>query len=90
MAFYLVDMRERVIQRVTEKCGKYVGADNARYFLVQAGSKKMAWALAIRANDPAAYAQCDSCGHRFCPLCEECSLSQRYSDYWICHGCGAL
>lgn len=87
MAFYSVDVRDRVIQRVTQK---YISTDNARFFLVEAGSKKMAWAKAIRATDPVDSAECDSCGHRYCQICEECSLSQRYSDYWICHSCGAL
>jgi len=87
MAFYSVDVRYRVIERVTRK---FVGADNARFFLIEAGSKKMAWAKAIRATDAEDSAECDSCGHRFCRVCEECSLSQRYSDYWICHSCGAL
>jgi len=35
-------------------------------------------------------ADCDSCGHRCCAVCEASSLSQQYSDYWICHICGAL
>jgi hypothetical protein len=87
MAFYMVDLHERIIQRVT---GKYVGADNERYFLIEAGSKKMAWAMAMRKTDAVDRNECDSCGHPFCRLCDECSLSQRYSDYWICHSCGAL
>ena len=87
MAFYSVDVRDRVIQRVTQK---YISADSARFFLIEAGSKKMAWAKAIRATDAVDSAECDSCGHRYCHICEECSLSQRYSDYWICHSCGAL
>ncbi len=87
MAYYAVDVRDRLIQRVTQK---YVSADSARFFLIEAGSKKMAWAKAMRAADTSNSADCDSCGHRYCPTCEECSLSQRYSDFWICHRCGAL
>ena len=87
MAYYMVDVRDRVIERVTEK---FAGANNARYFLIEAGSKKMAWAMAMRATDAVDGAECDSCGHRYCHQCEECSLSQRYSDYWIGHSCGAL
>lgn len=34
MAFYVVDVRDRVIQRVTKK---YAGADNARYFFYRSG-----------------------------------------------------
>jgi len=87
MAFYAVDVRDRVIQRVTQQ---YIGADNKRYFLIQAGSAKLAWAKAARVSSVIGSADCDSCGHGCCSICEECSLSQQYSDYWICHDCGAL
>jgi hypothetical protein len=87
MAFYAVDVRDRVIRRVNEQ---YVGADNKRYFLIEAGSAKLAWARAARVSCAMGSADCDSCGHRCCRVCEECSLSQQYSDYWICHNCGAL
>ena len=87
MAFYSVDVRDGVIERVSQK---FVGADNTRFFLIEAGSKKTAWAKAIRATDAVGGAACESCGHHYCNICEECSLSQRYSDYWICHSCGAL
>ena len=43
MAFYAVDVRDRVIQRVTHK---YDQADNKRYFSIEAGSAKQAWAKA--------------------------------------------
>jgi len=87
MAFYAVDVRDRVILRVTQQ---YIGADNTRYFLVEARSAKLAWAKAVRASGVAGCADCDSCGHFNCSICQEWSLSQRYSDYWICHSCGAL
>lgn len=87
MAFYAVDVRDRVIHRVTQQ---YISADNTRYFLIEAGSAKLAWAKAVGASGVAGSADCDSCGHRWCSNCEDCSLSQRYSDYWICHSCGAL
>jgi hypothetical protein len=87
MAFYAVDVRDRVIQRVTQH---YNGADNTRYFLIEAGTAKLAWAQAVRASDPRGSVDCDSCRHRHCEACEDCSLAQRYSDYWICHICGAL
>jgi hypothetical protein len=87
MAFYAVDVRDRVIQRVTQQ---YNGADNTRYFLIEAGSAKLAWAKAVRASDAISHAGCDSCHHRYCSICEDCSLTQQYSDYWICHSCGAL
>ena len=87
MAFYAVDVRSRVIQRVTQQ---YRGADNTRYFLIEAASAKLAWAKAMRASDTPGSAECDSCAHHYCQSCAECSLSQRYSDYWICHSCGAL
>ena len=87
MAFYAVDVQDRVIQRVTQK---YLGADNIRYFLIEASSAKLAWAKAIRASDVDGGADCGSCRHRYCSICKDCSVRQEYSDYWICHGCGAL
>lgn len=87
MAFYAVDVRDRVIERVTEE---YNGMDNKRIFLIEAGSANQAWAKAGRALEPVGSAVCSSCRHRYCRVCEECSVSKRYSDYWICHCCGAL
>jgi hypothetical protein len=87
MAFYTVDVRDRVIRRVNQR---YNGADNARYYLIEAGSAKLAWAKAVRILGVRGRADCDSCRHLYCSICAECSLSQRYSDYWICHSCGAL
>lgn len=87
MACYAVDVRDRIIQRVTEH---YIGADNKRNFLIQAGSSKLAWAKAARASRVIGRKDCDSCGHSCCSICEEWSLSQQYSDYWICHCCGGL
>jgi hypothetical protein len=87
MAFYAVDLRDRVIQRVTQQ---YHGVDNKRVFLIEAGSAKQAWAKASRASSPIGSADCDGCGHRYCGACEECSVTKRFSDYWICHRCGEL
>jgi len=33
---------------------------------------------------------CAYCRHGHCSACEECSVTKRYSDYWICHRCGEL
>lgn len=88
MTFYTVDVRDQVIQRVTQQ--QYDGADNLRYFLIEAGSAKQAWATAVRASAAISSGDCESCRHRYCSICEDCSLSQQYSDYWICHCCGAL
>ena len=87
MALYSVDVRDRVIERVTRQ---YIGANNTRYFLIEAGSAKLAWAKALRASAAIGSAGCDSCRHRYCGICQDCSLRQQYSDYWICHSCGAL
>ncbi len=88
MAFYSVDVRDRVIQRVTQN---HTGADNTRYFLVEAGSAKLAWVKAIRASGvTVGNADCESCGHGYCGVCAQSSLSPQYSDYWICHICAAL
>ena len=88
MARYAVDVRDRVIRRVTQQ---YNGVrDNKRFFLIEAGSAKQAWAKASRASGTVASADCDRCHHRQCSACEECSVTKRYSDYWICHRCGEL
>ena len=87
MAFYAVDLRDRVIQRVTQK---YDGVDNKRFFLIEAASAKQAWAKASRASGTIGSAECAGCHHRHCSACEECSVTSRYSDYWICHSCGEL
>jgi len=87
MAFYAVDVQDRLIQRVTQQ---YLGSDNTRHFLIEARSAKQAWAKALRASGTTDNADCDSCRHGYCRLCADCSLSQQYSDYWICHSCGAL
>ena len=87
MAFYVVDMRSRLIQRLKEQDDR---ADNPGLLLIKASSAKMAWAKAVRASYSKGNADCNSCGHRYCGTCEDCSLAQRYSDYWICHTCGAL
>jgi hypothetical protein len=87
MALYAVDVRDGVIQRVTEE---YSGVDNQRFFLIEAGSAKKAWAKANRSSGGIGSAECDCCHHRFCNACEECSVAKQYSDYWICHHCGEL
>src|SRR5438034_5030749 len=87
MAFYAVDVRDRVIQRVTNQ---YNGVDNKRFFLIEASSAKQAWAKAGRASGTIGSADCGGCRHRHCSACEECSVTKRYSDYWICHRCGEL
>jgi hypothetical protein len=87
MAFYTVDVRARVIRRVTRRSD---GVDNKRFFLIEAGSAKKAWAKASRASRAIAAGACDSCRHHLCGACEECSVTKRYSDYWICHRCGEL
>ncbi|HEU4340307.1 MAG TPA: hypothetical protein VFU31_01925, partial [Candidatus Binatia bacterium] len=87
MAFYAVDLRHRVIQRVTHQ---HNGMDNKRFFLIKAGSAKKAWAKANRASGAIGNADCGGCSHRHCSACEECSVAKRYSDYWICHCCGEL
>ena len=87
MAIYSIDVRCRMIQRVTQKCYK---VDNKRRFLIEAGSAKQALAKANSAPETNGSAVCGSCRHRFCSFCEDCSAAKRYSDYWICHLCGEL
>src|ERR1041384_7637121 len=87
MAFYAVDVRDRVIQRVTRA---YTEVDNERVFLIEAGSAKQAWGKASVAMKPKSAADCSWCRHYHCCACEECSVAKQYSDYWICHCCGEL
>ena len=87
MAFYAVDVRDRVIQRVTRE---YAGVDNKRFFLIEAGSAKQAWAKVDAASEPVGSAVCSRCCHSHCRVCEDWSVTKRYSDYWICHSCGEL
>ncbi|MGH7928954.1 MAG: hypothetical protein ACREQV_14290 [Candidatus Binatia bacterium] len=87
IAYYAVDVRDRVIRRVTRE---YNGVDNARYVLIEAGSAKQAWAKASRSSAAIGGTQCEQCRHRHCSVCEECSVAKQYSDYWICHCCGIL
>ena len=86
MAFYAVDVRNRMVRRVTH----HNGVDNKRFFLIEASSAKQAWTKASRVSEAIGSADCGSCRHRQCSACEECSVSERYSDYWICHCCGEL
>lgn len=87
MAFYAVDVRERVVQRVTDQ---HNGIDNKRFFLIEAGSAKKAWAKVSRSPAAIGSADCGDCRHALCRVCEECSVTKQYSDYWICHCCGEL
>jgi hypothetical protein len=87
MAFYAVDVRNGVIQRVTRE---YTVPDKKRFFLIEAGSAKKAWAKAGAATEAIGNANCGCCRHRHCTVCEECSAAKQYSDYWICHCCGEL
>jgi len=64
--------------------------DNKRFFLIEARSAKQAWAKADIASEPDGSAVCSSCRHSHCRVCEEWSVTKAYSDYWICHCCGAL
>ena len=87
MPFYVVDIRDRVIQRVTNE---YTEVDNQRFFLIEAVSSKQAWVKASRASVAIGSAICSWCRHRHCGECEACSVTKHYSDYWICHRCGEL
>jgi hypothetical protein len=87
MDFYAVDGRARVIQRVPRE---YNGANNARFFLIEAGSAKQAWAKASRSSTAIGSAECDRYSHRHCRVCEECSVAKQSSDDCICHWCGKL
>ena len=87
MAIYSVDVRDGVIQRVTPE---YRKVNNKRFFLIEAGSTKQAWAKANPAPKTIGSDVCSSCRHHHCSDCETWSVTKRYSDYWICHSCGEL
>jgi hypothetical protein len=87
MAIYAVDLRDRVIRRVSHR---YHWSNNKRPFLIEASSAKQAWAKASRASGAIGSAVCAGCRHRHCGVCEECSATKQYSDYWICHCCSEL
>ena len=87
MAFYAVDVSARVIQRVTHE---YRGMDKKRFFLIEAASEKQAWIKAGAAWVRIGDVICSSCRHRHCGTCAEFSVAEQFSDYWICHCCGAL
>ena len=86
MAFYVVDVGNHVIERVTQE---YVGGDKS-VVLVEAVSAKQAWAKAGRVSGANGSANCERCRHRHCKVCAEYSVTNRYSDYWICHCCSEL
>jgi hypothetical protein len=82
------DLRDQGIQRMTQRSNRV--RDNKQFFLIEASSAKQAWAKTSRASGAISYADCDECHHRHCRACEECSVTKRFSDYWICHRCGEL
>ena len=85
---YSVDVRDQGIQRMTQQFNRV--RDNKQFFLIEASSAKQAWAKVNRASEAMESADCDGCQHRHCSACEECSVTKRFSDYWICHRCGEL
>jgi hypothetical protein len=87
MGLYAVDVRDRVIQRVS---AEYNGADNLRVFLIEADSARQAWAKISRSSTAISSPACESCRHGYCGACEDCSIGKQSSDYWICHRCGEL
>ena len=55
VAIYSVDVRDGMIQRVTQKCHR---VNNKRFFLIEAGSAKQAWAKANSAPETNGSAVC--------------------------------
>ena len=85
---YSYDVRDQGIQRMTRQSNRVGG--NKQFFLIEAGSAKHAWAKVNRPSGAMDSADCDGCRHRHCRACEDCSVTKRYSDYWICHRCWEL
>ncbi len=75
------------IQRMTQG---YKPGDHKRFALIEPSSaeaiRPKVKLAAVRLGSVA----CDDCRHRHCQVCEECSVTKRYSDFWICHCCGEL
>lgn len=86
MAFDAVDVWA-VMQRGTQEC---TGTHNGHCLTAEAVSAKQTWANSGATSEPAGSPVCSSCRHRHCHICEEWSAGKEYSDYWICHCCGAL
>ena len=82
-----VAVRDGVIQRMTQG---YKGMDRKRLFKIDLDSAKQAWANGGCPPRAMTSGDCHSCRHRHCDVCDEYSLTKQYSDYWICHDCGAL
>jgi hypothetical protein len=74
-----------VIQRLTQECA---GPDTKHYLLIEA--MRQASPDSGAASKQVGRVVCSSCRHTQCPRCEDCSAAKEYSDYWICHCCGAL
>lgn len=75
-----------VIRRVTQEC---TGPDNNKHCLLIEAAQK-AGAESGAASKHLGSVVCSSCRHNQCSVCEDCSAAKEYSDYWICHCCGAL
>jgi hypothetical protein len=86
MAFYAVNLQNHATERVSQQYKVVSG----KVLLIEAVSAKEAWSKASHQPEPLGCADCERCGHRYCRACEECSVTKRYSDYWICHNCGDL
>ncbi len=87
MAWYAIDVRDGVVRRVT---GESNEVDNQGRVLIEAGSAKQAWVKSRGSSAANGSAECKCCRHCHCSVCEECSVTKQYSDYWICHRCGEL
>ena len=85
-AFDELDTRDRVVQRMTEE---YNGVRNPWHIVIKPGPAKQAW-TDVSAAAGLDSAKCTYCRHGHCRICEDCSVSKQYSDYWICHHCGEL
>jgi hypothetical protein len=87
MAWYAVDVRDGVVQRVTEESSE---VDKQGRVLIEAGSAKQALAKSRGSSAANGSTECNCCHHSHCSVCEEYSVTKQYSDYWICHHCGEL
>ena len=84
MAFYAVDMRDRI---PAGDSGIERGGQPA-FCLIEAVSAKRLWAETSCRSATMGSDECDHCHHRYCSVCEQSSVVNPYSGYWLCHCCG--
>jgi hypothetical protein len=87
MFFDAFDARDKALRRFAEKRN---GARVQRGLQIDIEFSRQGQSGENGLSPEIGIPECACCRHRHCPVCEECSASKQYSDYWICHRCGEL